>query len=1040
MRAILSKRCFTCHGPDARKRKADLRLDVKDGLLNPEVVLPGKAAESELIKRVLSKDPEEVMPPPNKGEPLTAEEVKTLQTWIDGGAPFAEHWAFVAPVMPALPAPATAASAPQAKVDAFVAAALAKKGMAMAEPASKETWLRRACLDLTGLPPTIAQQDAFLADSSPQAYEHAVDALLSSKKFGERMAVDWLDVARYADTYGRHEDANCTTWPYRDWVIKAFNENLPYDQFITWQTAGDLLPNPTQDQLVATCFNRLAQQSNEAGSDPEEFRIEQVADRVRTNATAFLGLAMECARCHDHKYDPLSMKDYYSLASYFSNIDELGLFAVYTGAVPPPSILLQTPEEEAQLHEIRNGIAALEQKEAELIPAARHRFDEWLKSKRPPMKPPGGFWNGLLGLFEPSITRATSTRPVAYFDFESAKDKEFINKVNGHRTGMLKYKAALVDGVVGRCMKFQGDNVVTLPDIPEVKRTQPLSISLWLQPLELMKRAVVISRTRSGVDSANKGIELLLEDGKPSFALVHFSPGNEVRIRARKPLPLNAWSHVCVTYDGSSRALGMKMYVNGSRIQADVVRDNLYRDIVYRSEWGDEPEKDNGGKLMFALGGRYNDASYKNGLMDEFGFYLFELTLQEIIQQAGKPDNSQPQDWFAWYLRERDPEARRVRRELKHLRELENKITGHATELMVMKEKDGPRRPTYVLNRGQYNQPKEEVQPGVPASVLAMPPGLPGNRLGLAQWLTDRCHPLTARVAVNRFWQQFFGRGLVLTAEDFGTQGQYPTHPELLDWLALHFMDTKWDVKALCRTLVLSATYRQSSTPRDLAWLKDDPDNRWLSHGPRYRLSAEQVRDLALYTSGLMVETIGGPSTKPYQPAGLWEESGTQSVYRQDHGSKLYRRSLYTFWKRTLPPPSMTIFDAPTREFCKVRRERTTTPLQALVLLNDRQFVEAGRVLATRLVKKHPEAIEARVTEAFRLLTSHHPAPDELALLAGYLRDEQARMQQVPAEVERLLKSNGESPPDTTVPAADVAATTLLVRLLMNFGETTMKP
>lgn len=1039
VRAILSKRCLNCHGPDAKKRKADLRLDVKEGLLSPDVVLPGKPAESELIKRILSKDPEEVMPPPDKGDPVTPAELKTLQTWIKGGAPFAEHWSFVPPSAPRLPAGTADSATPQDKVDAFVVDLLARKGMRPAQEAGREVWLRRVSFDLTGLPPSLELQDAFLADASPLAYEKVVDRLLGSKKFGERMAIDWLDVARYADTYGRHEDAPCITWPYRDWVIKAFNENLPYDQFVTWQLAGDLLPHPTQDQMVATCFNRLAQQSNEAGSDPEEFRIEQVADRVKTTATAFLGLTMECARCHDHKYDPLSTHDYYSMASYFTNIDELGLFTVYTGSVPPPSILIQGPEDEKELNEVRARIAELEKKRTDVLPEARKRFAEWLKVKHPPMKRPPGLWNSLVNWFESDVPRATSTKPLACFDFESAKDKAFINKMNTHRTGMLKYAAKLVPGVDGRCLKLEGDNLVALQDLPEVKRSQPMSFSMWLQPQELMKRAVVLSRSRSGIDSASKGVELLLEDGKPSFALVHFSPGNEIRIRTRKPLPLNQWSHVSATYDGSSRASGMHLYIDGQLAEVEVVRDNLYRDVVYRPEWGDEPEKDNGGPLYFTIGGRHNDASYRNGLIDEFAFHLLELTPQEVVQLARKPDNSKPEDWFAWYLRERDPEARRVQKDLKHYRELENRITGRATDLMVMKEWPGPRRPTYVLNRGQYNQPKEEVLPATPKSLFALPEAPPPNRLGLARWLTDRRNPLTARVAVNRLWQQFFGRGLVSTAEDFGTQGQYPSHPELLDWLAVHFMDARWDVKEMCRTIVLSKTYRQSSTPADLAWLKEDPENRWLSHGPRYRLGAEQVRDMALATSGLLVDTIGGRSGKPYQPAGLWEESGTQWVYRQDHGAKLYRRSLYTYWKRTMPPPSMTIFDAPTREICKVRRERTATPLQALVLMNDPQFMEASRMLAAALVRKFPASPEQRVTDAFRLLTSQHPSAEQQSLLAAYLKDEATRLG-ADAQAAALILKNGESKADSSLPMAEVAATALMVRLLMNFTETTMKP
>ena len=1035
IRPILAKRCMNCHGPDAAKRKGDLRLDTKEGLLHPDVVLPGKAAESELIKRLLTKDEDEVMPPPGKGDPVTPEERAKLEAWINAGASYQEHWAFSAPVKPAVPVVAGA----RKELDAFVFDMLSKQGMAPAPEASREVWLRRVSFDLTGLPPTLEEQDAFLADTSPLAYEHVVDRLLESPAYGERLGNEWLDVARYADTYGRHEDEDCITWPYRDWVIKAFNDNLPYDQFITWQTAGDLLPNPTKEQLVATCFNRLPQQSNEAGSNAEEFRIEQVADRIRTNGIAFMGLALECARCHDHKYDPISMRDYYSMASYFNNIDELGLFAVYTGAVPPPSILLFKPEQEKQYEALKQQITALEQEQQALIPEARKLYDAWLQLKLPPIKREESLWRTLKGWFVDELPTARPAKPLAYYDFESLENKAFINRITGKRDGMIRANNKPEPGKFGNALELKGDNSVSLNDVPEIKRTQPFSMAMWLNPREHMDRAVVISRSRSGIDSASKGFEIILEDGKPSFALVHFSPGNEIRIRAKEALKVNEWTHVAATYDGSSRASGLALYLNGKRHDAEVVRDHLYKDIVYRPEWGDQVGKDQV-ELRTAIGGRYNDASYRNGLVDEFYFYACQLSAPEVAQLATLPETASNEAWFPWYLRERNKAWRAVQKKLTTTREQLNALTPQAAELMVMKEWAGPKRPTHILDRGQFNVPKAEVTPATPASLPTLDANLPPNRLGFAQWLTHPKHPLTARVAVNRYWQMLFGRGLVLTTEDFGTQGQPPSHPELLDWLAIRFIDSGWNVKALCRDIVLSATYRQSAEPKDPAWLKSDPDNRWLARGPRKRLGAEQVRDLALHTSGLLVDELGGKSTKPYQPDGLWDESGTQHTYIQDRGRNLYRRSLYTFWRRTLPPPTMTIFDAPTREFCKVRRENTATPLQALVLMNDPQFIEAGRVLATRLVKKYPQALEPRVVDAFRLLTSQRPTPEQTATLVRYLESERATFAQDAKAATTLLTKNGESAPDKTLPADDVAATTLMVRMLFGFSETTMKP
>lgn len=1043
IRPVLSKRCFACHGPDEAKREGDLRLDQRDGLLNPDIVTPGKPESSELYLRLTTKDHDDLMPPPDKAEPLKPEEIELFRRWIAEGAEYHEHWAFVAPKLPEMPKAEAPGFPIRSPLDALVLDSLQKKNLQPAAEATREAWLRRVTLDLTGLPPTIAEQDAFLADVSDKAHETVVERLLASPSYGERMAVDWLDVARYADTYGRHEDADCITWPYRDWVIRAFNQNLPYDQFITWQTAGDLLPNPTQDQMIATCFNRLPQQSNEAGSDPEEFRMEQVADRVRTNGTALMGLAFECARCHDHKYDPISMRDFYGLAAFLNNIDELGLFAVYTGGVPPPSILIFPPELEAKHTALKTQIAALEKKQQEMIPEAKARFAEWLKKEHPPRKIERGFFSKITGLFGGPPPMAPEAKPVVHFAFETmGEDKKLVNSVNGKDEGTTRLKTKLTKddgGRVGKAITFKGDNAAMFDTIGEIKRCDPFSFGMWLKPNVPMKRAVVASRSRSGIDSASRGFELILEDNKPSFALVHFNPGNEIRISSKNAIPVGEWTHITVSYDGSSKAAGMRMYVNGRREDCEIVRDNLYKDIIYREEWGDEATKD-GVILHFSVGGRFNDASFKDGLVDELFFHKCEITAQEAAQKALLKDESKPEDWFEWYLRERDGPWRDLLSELHTARAAENEMTPQATELMVMKEWTGERRKTHLLNRGLFNQPKEEVTPETAASLPPFPAGQPRNRLGYARWLTDRSHPLTARVQVNRMWQSLFGRGIVKTTEDFGSQGQLPSHPEVLDWLAVHFMDIGWDMKALLREIVLSSTYRQSSMPRDAKLLADDPENSLLARGPRGRLMAEQVRDMALAVSGLLKPNIGGPSVKPYQPAGLWEESGTQHTYTQDHGDSLYRRSMYTFWRRTLPPPSMTVFDAPTREFCKVRRESTATPLQALVLMNDPQFMEAARILAERLVKKHPQSPEARAAEAFRLFASKKPADEQTATLAAYLKQEQERFSQSPDEAKKLLASNGEAPVDASLPASDVAATAMMVRLLLGFSEATMKP
>ncbi len=1042
IRPLLAKHCGNCHGADAKKRKADLRIDTKEGLLHPDVVKAGDPDASELLARLITTDPEELMPPPEKGERLSPPEIDLLRRWITEGAVFEGHWAFAAPAQPPAPKPAQHAEWVRSPIDGFVLQDMLKQGMQPAAAAAPADWLRRATLDLTGLPPTLSEQDTFLA-AAEQDFEAAkkavVERLLASPAYGERLANDWLDVARYADTYGRHEDADCITWPYRDWVIRAFNDNLPYDQFITWQTAGDLLPNPTRDQLIATCFNRLPQQSNEAGSNPEEFRIDQVNDRVHTTATAFLGLTLECARCHDHKYDPVTMRDYYSLSAFFNNINELGLFAVYTGGVPPPSIILHDNAGEQEKARLGREIAAAETNLREIEAAAKGRFNEWLKTTYPPrLLPEKTLWQRVTGFFASADPPAADpVKPVVRYRFESLDKKELFNEGSLPTNGAVRLNSKLDEGRDGKGLALSGDNAVLIHGVEEIKRNKPFSFGLWIKPRVKMDRAVLVHRSRSGIDAASRGLELILEDMRPSFALVHFSPGNEIRIRDSKTVPVGQWTHLACVYDGSSRADGLELYVNGEKVAAEVVSNHLYRDIVYRKAWGDEEEKD-GVQLDMAIGGRHNDASYKDGLLDEFVLHLRRLSAPEVRQMALLPDTSKPEDWFEWYLREIDEEWTAQFAALTALRGEENELSSQGVELMVMQEMKGARRPTHILERGGFDQPKEAVSPATPAFLPPMPDGAPRDRLGLARWLTARENPLTARVTVNRLWQLFFGRGLVETTEDFGLQGRLPDHPELLDWLALRFIDSGWDVKNFCREIVLSATYGQSARPQNPDWLESDPDNVHLARGPRRRLTAEQVRDLALAASGLLNPQIGGPSVKPYQPAGLWLESGTQHNYVQDHGDKLYRRSLYTFWRRTMPPANMTVFDAPTREFCETRRDCTGTPMQALVLMNDVQFLEAARSLATGLlVEKEPAA---RATTAFRLLTSQLPAPAQVSRLAGFLEQEKTRFEQEPEAAGKFLAATGELPLPKDATPADLAATTLMVRLLLGFSETTMIP
>ena len=1012
---ILSDKCFHCHGPADEGRKAKLRLDTqegafrvnKDGVAN---IVKGQPDKSEMIVRVLSKDENEVMPPPDSHRTLTEDQKQTLKRWVEQGAPWGKHWAFTE---------ITAVTPPKVKntrvinnpIDQFIMARLQQEQLKPSLEASKEQLIRRATFDLTGLPPTLEEIDAFLKDKSPNAYEKVVDRLLQSPAYGEQMAREWLDLARYADTFGYQADVDMNMYPWRDWVIKAFNENLPYDQFITWQIAGDLLPKATRDQKLATAFNRLHRQTNEGGSIDEEFRNEYVSDRVHTVGTAFLSLTLECARCHDHKYDPITQKDYYSLGAFFNSIDESGLYSHFTRATPTPALNLYKGDQEEKHNALKAQIEAKQAEWKKIASGANARFEAW--------KNPGA--------------AIIAPKPVASYAFEDIKGNKTPN-AQGTNAAVLVESPKSVAGHSGQALQFSGDNEVECRSAGEFKRTDAFSFTLWLKPTEKQARAVVFHRSRAWSDSGSRGYELVLEDGKPFFGLIHFWPGNAIAIRAKDALPLNEWSHLTVTYDGSSKAVGLALYLNGKKQSVEMVRDNLYRDIIHRAEWGDA----DAGNIYLTLAGRFRDNGFKGGLIDEFAVYEVALTELEVASLTGLGGNQVVGDdkLLSYYLQRVDTEAKKAAAELKKVREEENALVNGVQEIMVMQDM-GKQRQAFLLKRGNYDAPGEPVSPNTPEGILPFAKDYPRNRLGLAKWMTDPRNPLTARVAVNRIWKLHFGRGLVATVEDFGAQSQRPTHPELLDWLADHYIKSGWDRKALHKLILMSATYRQTSVPTK-EQLAKDPENLLLARGPRHRLAAEQIRDEALAVSGLLNPIIGGQSVKPYQPAGLWEESGTGKTYVQDKGDKLYRRSLYTFWRRTSPPPSMVSFDATSREICTAKREITSTPLQALVLLNDPQFVEASRVLAEKLVKAEPKAVDQRIRTSFRLLTGRTPDKDEVKILQSLYAEQKARFAKNNEAAQKLIKT-GETKPDATLETADVAATTILVSAVMNFDEFVMK-
>lgn len=1016
IRPLLSDRCFACHGPDDKARKGKLDLRTRDAALRggksgEPSVKPGDPAHSELLRRLTTTDADDVMPPPeSKLPPLTPAEIELFRRWIAEGAEFKDHWAFISLHPIEVPTPSPSLGTPANEIDAFVLARLEKEGLQPRPPADRDTLLRRLTLDLTGLPPTPEELDAFRADAAPNAYETVVDRLLDSPRYGERMAQEWMDLARYADTYGYQADVDRDLSPWRDWVIRAFNTNLPWDQFITWQLAGDLLDHPTRDQVLATAFNRLHRQTNEGGSIEEEFRAEYVADRVHTMGTAFLGLTLECARCHDHKYDPISQRDYYGLAGFFNSIDESGLYSHFTRATPTPVQLLWDGDAETKHAAVTDQIAALERRLADRRENAPAAARAWAAQN-------------------PEATRGVPPAKV-HLRFEELAHDRTPDAVSTN-SASTSDAPELVEGRFGKAMRFSGDNSATIPHTGKFGRYDPFSYAFWIQPTEKQHRAVVFHWSRAWSDSGSRGYELVLDDGRPSFALIHFWPGNALAVRAKQPLPLQAWSHLAVTYDGSSRASGLHLYLDGQPLETEVVRDHLYKDIQHRAEWGDA----DAGGIQLTLAGRFRDNGFKNGLLDEFQGFDVELTPGEVGALAranpGTPPAPSPtlpvgpQEFFARL----DPEAQKLAAELHAARVAENNLITPVREIMVMQEMS-PRRTSYVLRRGAYDAPTDPVNPTAPERILPMDPSWPKNRLGLARWFTDPRHPLTARVAANRLWKLHFGRGLTPTTWDFGAQGQIPSHPELLDWLAGHYQQSGWNRKALHKLIVMSNTYRQTSTAAaDL--VARDPENRLLARGPKHRLDAEQIRDSALAASGLLVAKIGGPSVKPYQPPGVWEEAGTGKTYTQDKGESLYRRSLYTFWRRTAPPPSMLTFDATTREVCTAKREVTSTPLQSLVLLNDVQFLEAARVLAEQVLANHPADATARARDAFRRLTGRFPDAKEGEIL-GRLYTEQSQYFSAHPEAATKYLTQGERPPKADLPPADLAATAVLASAVMN--------
>ena len=1070
VKPIISDRCFKCHGPDKAKIEADLQLANFEGATqkNKEgrrAIVPGDAGKSELVKRILSHDPEEVMPTPKSNLALTADEKAVLIKWIEQGAEYKEHWSLTKIEKPAIPKVGQSflsrwgvtsdeeTAWVRNEIDRFTLAKMKELGLKPSPKAEKATLLRRVYMDLTGLPPTPAEVEAFEKNSAPNAYEQVIDKLLASPQYGEQQAVSWLDLARFADSQGYQDDPMRNAYPYRDWVINSFNRNKPFDQFVGDQIAGDLMPksaNPTiqRERELATAFNRLHSQSGENGIVPEEYRIEYVADRANTFGKAFLGLTMECARCHDHKYDPISQKDYYSLFAFFNQNKETGQITHNGEACP--TVMLPSPQVDQTLKFIRTKIQRLETR---LQPQLYEKsFANW--ATNPVLT--STLNRGLL-VHLPLDAEVNGT-------YENRGDQSFVTYLSGDK----ERKPLPTAGKVGQAMALRGECGIgilsetidrvngKMVESPKrfgkglnFERNQEFSVSIWVNPAEKGVEGAIFRRTNYANEGYRGYSVKLNPDQTLTVLLSYVWPANCIELKTVDKLPLHRWQNLTLTYDGGAKAAGVRFFVDGKPARMNVVTDNLTKGLLH----GEFNSNKQGKFFGFELGHDSQEKTLHGVAVDELRIYNRRLSALEVESLAGgtnpvanlvripesKRTAQQRQNLLEHYLLTADSTFAQTSRQLSVVRGQEVAVLSDIPEVMVMQELPvSQQRKSFILNRGVYDAPGAAVSSQTPLRLGKLPADYPQNRLGLAQWLLADDHPLFARVMVNRLWQNYFGNGIVKTQEDFGSQGDLPSHPELLDWLAVQFREEGWDTKRFVKRMVLSATYQQSSkaTPEEI---ERDPDNKWLARGSSYRLSAEQVRDNALAASGLLVRKIGGPSVYPYQPAGIWEALATRNTisYRQQHGDSLYRRSMYTIWKRTSPPPMMLNFDSPDRSLCTVRRQKTATPLQALVTLNDPQFVEAARVLAQRTMRAKPSADE-RIRYFFQAIVSRNPRPRELSLMKALYDEAYQGFANAPQRAESLLKT-GEYERDPTLKGPELAAYTMVANTILNYDEATIK-
>jgi len=1003
VRPILNEKCFHCHGTDAAHRKGDLRLDLRDQAIKPAksgdiALVPGKPELSQIIARVeLPHDDDDVMPPDKDGKPLTAEEKAILRQWISEGAEYQGHWAFLKPERSPVPKITDPKFTIRNEIDAFIAERLIEEGLHTSPEADRATLLRRVTLDLTGLPPTLEEIAAFEKDTSPRAYETVVDRLLKSDHYGERMAMQWLDFARFADSHGFQTDSSRAMWPWRDWVIKAFNDNKPFDQFTIEQIGGDLLPNATREQIVATGFNRNHRLNGEGGIIAEEWRIENIIDRVETTSFTWLGLTLNCCRCHDHKYDPFSQKDFYSFFAFFNNIAESGTIqgaSNRSGGNSDPVIAVPNAAEEQQLASLRKKIDAAQELVTETQLQLPNLVASWESSMDNPDALKKPMWNVLPITEAKSQGGATLTKQA---------DASWLAAGANPGSDTYTVTAPLAEGT------FTGVLLEALPDpsLPNQSLGRAPNGNFVLTGIEgtitapSLKRPLKVTFTRAEADYAQKGydVKLLLDkDPKNGWAI----DGNDPQKRVER----NA----------------MFIVEKALRVPAGAT---LTVRLIHQSKFAGH----NVGRFRLSS----TDAEPELASIDGAGGP--PVTVLAVLKTPTENRTPKQRTELEKYYRTTvDSPLRDADYALAAAKAEFEKYERAVPSVMVMKE--GPVRDAFILKRGEYDKPGDKVSMVTPAVLPPMPKNAPDNRLGLAQWIVSPENPLTARVWVNRAWEKFFGYGLSKSTENLGTQSEYPVHPELLDWLATEFIRCGWDMKAMQKLIVMSATYRQSSklTP---ALLEKDPENRLLARGPRFRLPGEVVRDQALAIAGLLVSKLGGPSVKPYMPEGVWDDTskyGDLRGYKADTGEGLYRRSFYTIWKRTAAPPTMLLFDAPTREICTVKRSRTNTPLQALSLLNEVTFVEAARGLAQQMMQHGGTTPEQRIAYGFQRATARAIEPAALKQLTEGLKKRLTEFQAKPAEATALI-SQGATKADASLPPAELAAYTTTAAVLLNLDR-----